>query len=103
VNGTVVNSDFGYNPLWVIRPEGTGTKRLAFSFEDILEKTIGNGDYTITWDVNRLTPGSSVVLFIRHLYGAAWLPPCPCPTPIPGALWLLGSGLVGLLGLRKKC
>jgi hypothetical protein len=24
------------------------------------------------------------------------------PTPIPGAVWLLGSGLVGLLGLRKK-
>jgi hypothetical protein len=24
------------------------------------------------------------------------------PVPIPGAVWLLGSGLVGLLGLRKK-
>jgi hypothetical protein len=22
--------------------------------------------------------------------------------PIPGAVWLLGSGLIGLLGLRKK-
>jgi hypothetical protein len=22
--------------------------------------------------------------------------------PIPGAVWLLGSGLVGLVGLRKK-
>ncbi len=22
--------------------------------------------------------------------------------PIPGALWLLGSGLIGLLGLRRK-
>lgn len=26
----------------------------------------------------------------------------PAPTPIPGAIWLLGSGLVGLVGLRKK-
>jgi hypothetical protein len=26
------------------------------------------------------------------------------PTPIPAAAWLLGSGLMGLLGLkRKKC
>lgn len=26
------------------------------------------------------------------------------PTPIPGAVWLLGSGLVGLIGLtRKRC
>lgn len=24
------------------------------------------------------------------------------PTPIPGAVWLLGSGLVGLVGLRRK-
>ena len=24
------------------------------------------------------------------------------PTPIPGAIWLLGSGLVGLVGLRRK-
>lgn len=24
------------------------------------------------------------------------------PVPIPGALWLLGSGLVGLVGLRRK-
>ena len=24
------------------------------------------------------------------------------PTPIPGAAWLLGSGLVGLVGLRRK-
>ncbi|QJB55338.1 hypothetical protein [Pseudodesulfovibrio sp. zrk46] len=24
------------------------------------------------------------------------------PTPIPGAVWLLGSGLLGLVGLRRK-
>ena len=24
------------------------------------------------------------------------------PVPIPGAIWLLGSGLVGLVGLRRK-
>jgi hypothetical protein len=24
------------------------------------------------------------------------------PTPIPGAIWLLGSGLVGLVGLRRR-
>ncbi len=26
----------------------------------------------------------------------------PHPTPIPGAIWLLGTGLVGLIGLRKR-
>ncbi len=24
------------------------------------------------------------------------------PTPIPGAIWLLGTGAVGLIGLRRK-
>ena len=24
------------------------------------------------------------------------------PVPIPGAVWLLGSGLLGLLGIRRK-
>ena len=27
---------------------------------------------------------------------------CPAPVPLPGAVWLLGSGLLGLVGLRKK-
>lgn len=26
----------------------------------------------------------------------------PPPVPVPGAVWLLGSGLIGLLGLRRK-
>jgi len=24
------------------------------------------------------------------------------PVPVPGALWLLGSGFIGLLGFRKR-
>jgi len=24
------------------------------------------------------------------------------PVPIPGAIWLLGSGLIGMVGMRKK-
>ncbi len=26
----------------------------------------------------------------------------PTPTPVPAAVWLLGSGLIGLLGIRRK-
>ena len=26
----------------------------------------------------------------------------PEPVPVPAAVWLLGSGLVGLIGLRRK-
>jgi hypothetical protein len=28
--------------------------------------------------------------------------PPPVPTPIPGALWLLGPGLIGVAGLRRR-
>jgi len=24
------------------------------------------------------------------------------PVPIPGAIWLLGSGLIGIIGIRRK-
>ena len=103
VNGITVNPDLGFNPLWVIRPEGTGTKRLAFSFEDIFEDiNIGPGAYTITWDVNRLVSGSSVVLSFDTFMALRGSPPCPCPAPIPGTVLLLGSGLVGLPGLKRK-
>jgi hypothetical protein len=27
----------------------------------------------------------------------------PTPVPIPSAVWLLGSGLIGLIGFRRKC
>lgn len=37
----------------------------------------------------------------RLWYLGAWAV-APAPIPIPGAVWLLGSGLVGLVGLRKK-
>lgn len=38
-------------------------------------------------------------------YGLAFLSGNPAPTaeaPLPGAVWLLGSGMAGLIGLRRK-
>ena len=26
----------------------------------------------------------------------------PAPVPLPGAVWLLGAGLIGLVGVRRK-
>jgi hypothetical protein len=28
--------------------------------------------------------------------------PSPSPVPVPAALWLFGSGLLGLLGVKRK-
>ena len=41
---------------------------------------------------NDTTPGFQSVAF----------PSSPSATPIPGTAWLLGSGLVGLIGLKRK-
>ena len=102
VNGVLVDSDLGNNPLWVIRPEGTGPKKLAFVFHDI----IGHGTYTITLKVNRLTPGASMVLGYptrMELVG------CPAPAaPIPALshwgmlIFALFLGLSAIYGLSKR-
>jgi hypothetical protein len=56
------------------------------AFQDPTKGPINNGAYlaTITLDANgTLTIASN-------------------PVPVPGAVWMLGSGLLGLLGLRRK-
>jgi hypothetical protein len=37
-----------------------------------------------------------------YLDGIEIVPPTQHPVPIPGAIWLLGSGLIGLAGTRRK-
>ncbi len=39
---------------------------------------------------------------IADLYGIITTTPIPNPTPIPAAIWLFGSGLVGLIGIRRR-
>ena len=38
----------------------------------------------------------------RYYYGVMEFETDPAATPIPAAAWLLGSGLVGLVGVRRK-
>ena len=43
------------------------------------------------------TDGSGLFVSADHIYAGA-----ASPVPVPGAVWLLASGLVGLAGLRRK-
>lgn len=41
-------------------------------------------------------------VYIDQVVIDTWCTDDPSPVPIPGAVWLLGSGLIGLVGLRRK-
>jgi len=69
----------------------TGTNIAA---SDFLYQSVGgaNGSWFAAAHVLN-TPGTS---------GSGWVGATVTPTPIPAAAWLLGSGLMGVLGLRRK-
>ena len=86
----------GNAPYWV-----------EIDITEALKKWV-NGDwdnYGMLLDVNG--SGTSA-LFYSSDFGTASLRPklevnySSSTTPIPGAVWLLGSGLFGLIGLKKK-
>jgi WD40 repeat protein len=70
-----------------------------------------NGAGSISADIIRFAPDGSSALFINDqgLFGpfglaiaGTKLPGNPQPTPVPGTILLLGSGMIGLFGLTKK-
>ena len=61
----------------------------AFSFDQV-------GIFTKTWGPGYGLASPSVTADFDYLYYNY------NPVPIPGAVWLLGSGFIGLVGLRKK-
>jgi hypothetical protein len=76
----------------------------SFDFAPILTKT--NGNKTLTWEVNsNLGPYFSWWATASKYNGNLELYDSTSKvsaTPIPAAAWLLGSGLLGLVGIQRR-
>jgi hypothetical protein len=83
-----------------------------------IEYKLGGGDWSAVWDIPApggwgLTTSSTLVSPILadalrfsatggdNFYSVSEIQAFGAPVPVPGALWLMGSGLLGLLGLRR--
>jgi len=79
-------------PKWGVSPgESLGiifNLQLGGSFADILTE-LGNGDLRIGLHVINFTNGGSES-FVNN------------PVPVPAAVWLFGSGLLGLVGVARR-
>jgi len=71
------------------------------------EVTIDKDDSFPAWNVaSALDAGdsASVTIYLQYERGinGLWVEPKIIATPIPSAVWLLGSGLIGIVGIRRK-
>jgi hypothetical protein len=83
------NGDFGEGEESVYLITGTGIT--ADSFDLFSAPGGGNGSWNTAAHVGGIGPCDQ---YSGWIGGSS--------VPIPGAVWLLGSGLIGLVGFRKK-
>jgi hypothetical protein len=76
----------------------------ATIFSDI---QLGNEDNTIKIYIAMVLVavlhGPSMVVREQTEYGHGGCNPKPAPAPVSSAVWLLGYGLVGLIGINENC
>jgi len=91
--------------LWLSN-SASGTNNFAVSFGG-LTASIYNANpfaYTQWWFITQATsPLTTLTLGFRNDPYFFFLDDVDVsPVPIPGAVWLLGSGIVGLIGLKRR-
>jgi hypothetical protein len=88
--------------------QGTSTKDTTLQYSTNLSPYIGNAFFNLivtpVSDLAKSISGGKIteVAYTDTFRTDAKVTYSYTATPIPGAVWLLGSGLVGMIGLRRK-
>ena len=77
-----------------------GVTAIAFDENDALYAIRTTGDALITIDIDTLTYSTIGGDIGGDVRGMAFV--TPSAVPIPSALWLFGSGLLGLVGIARR-
>jgi hypothetical protein len=98
-----ISGKFVYNHAGPITFQGGANMVYEDVANPLLHPTNFSVSYTATGVTNHYTPenpddswGGAIT------YATLTLTPNSPPVPIPGAVWLFGSGLLGLLGIRRR-
>ena len=109
-NEPYFNTDRSKNPLWtgVVSPDFTdATDGLPESFTNLQSYVYWSGteyarDTTLAWHFYTNYGGQDVIKKTNEFYAWAVRPGDVSAVPIPGAVWLFGSGMLGLAGMVRR-
>lgn len=101
-----INLKDGTNPSKFLKPVNPNFNWSGKSYSELLTLYDGSGGGT---GVDISETGLEWIQYVKlwQPEGDSWFAEIDAvvdtaPVPIPGAVWLLGSGLIGMVGMRKK-